>query len=130
MAGYDFSELSKLAADLGSVPRETRPMVRKAVQVTAQKTRDSWRRKLSGSATLPGLPSALSYDIESSAAGVEAEVGFDKGRGQGALGNVSEFGTPTVAPRGFGLASLKENEGDFVRGIELAIDDGLREAGL
>lgn len=130
MANFDFSEINKLAADLGSASRDTKANVRKAVEVTARKVKDSWRDKLKGSSTLPGLPSAVSYDVKSPSGAVEAEIGFDKGRRQGALGNVSEYGTPSVGPRGFGLASLKENEEDFVTGIELAADETLKDADL
>jgi hypothetical protein len=129
VASFDFSELNKLAADLGEVSRTARPNVRKAVQVTAHKVRDSWREKLQGSATLPGLPAALSYDVESNAGGVEAEVGFDK-QGQGNLGVFSEYGSVNNAPRGFGLASLEENQADFVKGILMAVDESLDEGNL
>ncbi|MEV7827506.1 hypothetical protein [Microbacterium enclense] len=130
MADFDFSSLDKLAADLGTVSRDTQKNVRKAVEVTARKVKDSWRDKLKGSSTLPGLPSAVSYDVKSASGAVEAEVGFDKGRRQGALGNVSEFGTPSVGPRGFGLASLEENRGDFEDGIGIALAETLEENGL
>lgn len=130
MADFDFSDLDKLAADLGTVSRDTRKNVRKAVEVTARKVKDSWRDKLKGSSTLPGLPSAVSYDVKSASGAIEAEVGFDKGRRQGALGNVSEFGTPSVGPRGFGLASLEEKQGDFEDGIGKALGETLEENGL
>jgi hypothetical protein len=131
VADFDFSELSKLAADLGTVPQSTQANTRKAVEVTARKVKDSWRNKLRGSEYLPGLPRVVSYDIEQPGGAVEAEVGFTKHSGQGDLGNVSEFGVPgRTGPRGFGLASLKENEEDFVKGIGLAVDDTLKDAGL
>lgn len=130
MADLNFSEIDKLAADLGTVARETQPNVRKALEVTARKVKDGWRDKLKGSATLPGLPGAVSYDIEEPGGSVEAEIGFDKGRRQGALGNVSEFGTPTVGPRGFGLATLEENQEDFIKGISKAAGDTLGDSGL
>lgn len=130
MAEFDFSEIDKLAVDLQTVAKETRPNVRKAVEVTARKVKDGWRDKLKGSSTLPGLPGAVSYDINDVGGAVEGEIGFDKGRRQGALGNVSEFGTPTVGPRGFGLATLEENQEDFVEGISKATADTLGDAGL
>lgn len=131
MADFDFSDITKLAADLGAVSSETQPNVRKAVEVTARKVKDSWRNKLRGSGYLPGLPRVVSYDIEQPGGAVEAEVGFTKHSGQGDLGNVSEFGVPgRTGPRGFGLASLKENEDDFVKGIGLAVDGTLKEADL
>ena len=129
-ASFDFSELNRLAADLEKAGREVRPNVVKATHVTARKIKDRWRDKLKGSSTLPGLPSAVSYDVKSPSGAVEAEIGFDKGRRQGALGNVSEFGTPSVGPRGFGLASLEENQDDYVTGLEKAIDDTLKGNGL
>lgn len=129
MAGYDFSDLDRLAADLGD-GADALPNVKKAVQVTAFKVKTAWRTKLGGSSTLPGLPAALSYDVEADSGSVDAEIGFDKSKFQGPLGNISEFGAPTVAPRGFGLASLEENQADFVTGIEKAIDDTLRDSQL
>lgn len=129
MADFDFSELDKLAADLGDAA-DVIPNVKKAVQVTSNNVKSAWRNKLQGSSTLPALPYAVSYDVEVNAGGVEGEIGFDKDKPQGALGNVSEYGTMNNAPRGFGLASLEENQADFVEGIEKAIDDTLKAAGL
>lgn len=130
MADFDFSDITKLAADLGDVAQSTQKNVRKAVEVTARKVKDSWRDKLKGSSTLPGLPSAVTYDVESSSGAVEGEIGFDKGRRQGPLGTISEFGTPRTGARGFGLASLKENEEDFVDGLGIALGDTLKESNL
>lgn len=130
MADFDFSEIDKLAVDLGSVASQTQPNVHKAVEVTARKVKDAWRDRLKGSAHLRLLPHAVTYDITEPGGAVEGEIGFDKGRKQGPLGNVSEFGTPTVGPRGFGLASLEENQEDFVKGIGLAVGDTLGDAGL
>lgn len=129
MADFDFSELNALAADLGDAA-DALPNVKKAVQVTANNVKTAWRGKLQGSSTLPALPYAVSYDVKADRGGVEGEVGFDKGKPQGPLGNISEFGTMNNPPRGFGLASLEENQADFVRGIETAIDDTLKAAGL
>lgn len=130
MADFDFSEISRLAADLGDAAQGTQKNVRKAVEVTARKVKDSWRDKLKGSAYLPRLPYAVDYDIEERTGGIEAEVGFNKSRKQGPLGTISEFGTPRVGGRGFGLASLKENEEDFVDGIGIALGDALKDSDL
>lgn len=129
MADFDFGDIAKLSADLGKVSDEVVENVVKAVAVTSNRTKKSWQQRLAGSSTLPGLPSAVTYTVTRRAAEVEGEVGFEK-RGQGALGNISEYGSPTVAPRGFGLASLEENTEDFVRGIERAVDDALKDGGL
>ena len=129
MADFDFTDLSKLAADLQNAA-DAVPNVKKATEVTARKVKDAWRDKLKGSSTLPALPYAVTYDTKTTRGAVEGEVGFDKSRPQGPLGNISEFGSVNNAPRGFGLASLEENQADYVTGIERAIDDTLKENGL
>ena len=129
-ASFDYTDLTKLAVDIGAVPGDTSENVRTAVKVSSLNIKNAWKAKLQGSATLPALPNAVTFDMAESAAGVESEIGFDKGRKQGALGNISEYGTPKTAPRGFGLASLNENQEDFERGIEIAIDQALKAAGL
>jgi hypothetical protein len=133
-ADFNYEDLDRLAADLGEVPKKTGPLLRKALEVTSRNVKDSWRSKLNGSRTLPGLPAAVSYDVSTfrgfGASVFQAEIGFDKDKPQGALGNISEYGTPKIAPRGFGHAALQENTGDFEKGIELAVDQALKEAGL
>jgi hypothetical protein len=123
----DLSELDMLAADLGDVGPLAGRFVAAAVTVSARKVKDTWRDKLKGSETLPALPFAVTYDTAVfqgfGITQIKAEVGFDKDRNQGALGNVSEYGTPTVTGRGYGLAALDENKADFDRGIALAAAD-------
>lgn len=132
---FDFSELDRLAADLENAGRGVRPNVRKATEVTARKIKDRWKAKLAaGGGSLKHLPRAVSYDVDTTRVFgvdvVEAEIGPDPSKTQGRLDNISEFGTPTVAPRGYGLASLEENQADYVRGIEMAADETLTENGL
>ena len=47
----------------------------------------------------PALPYAVSYDVSYGLGGVSVEVGPDKSRRQGALGNLLEFGSINNAPR-------------------------------
>lgn len=134
MAGFDFSELDQLAADLGEVPEKAGPNIAKAITVSSIKVKESWQEPLKGSATLPRLPYALSFDITNlQAFGVsviKSEIGFDKEKPQGALGNVSEYGTPTITGRGYGIAALHANEADFVKGLSVALEQTERAAGL
>jgi hypothetical protein len=133
----DFSEIETLASSLGRVPVATTPYLVAALEVAAGKIKDSWRQKLAGSEYFPALPYAVSYDIGSAhrmfglgGSNLMAEIGFDKSRTQGPLGTISEFGTPRTPGRGYGLAALQENQADFEHGVDRAIEDGLREAGL
>lgn len=134
MSDFDFSALDRLAADLGEVPKKTAPFLRKALNVSSIKVKNSWRDKLKGSISFKHLPGAVNYDILTFRGfGVslyQSEIGFDKGRPQGALGNISEYGTATTPPSGFGHAALQENQEDFQYGIEKAVGDALKAAGL
>ena len=130
----DFSELSRLAADLGAVPKTSGPKIRQALEVTSRKVKDAWRDKLKGSSTLPGLPGAVSYEVATfqgfGASVFQSEIGFDRDKSQGRLGSISEYGSINNPPRGFGHAALQENADDFEAGLAIAIEQSLKESGL
>jgi len=131
----DFSEILKLARDIGQVPANSGERLRQATEITSRRIKDAWREKLSGSEQLKHLPRAVDYDLGSGVTRggggeITSEIGFDKARTQGPLGSISEYGTPRTPGRGFGAASLAENEEDFERGVEQAIDESLKELGL
>lgn len=129
----DFSDITKLAADIAEAPREVRPNLRKALEVTSRNIKDAWASKVAGSPGLEGLQGAVSYDVlsdNSSVAPITAEIGFDKSRRQGPLGNISEFGSVHHPPRGYGLAALQENAADFEKGIDIAVEQAMKAAGL
>jgi hypothetical protein len=124
---FDFSELSKLAADLGEIPAKTHTNVRKAVEVTARHVKDDWRDPLSQSEMIPRGAFTVSYDIATDSEGVTAEVGPTvRGRGSHWLGGLIgalEYGTPTTPPTGYGHAALQKNEDDFEKGLAEALKD-------
>lgn len=132
---FDFSELNKLAADLGKVPEASGKNLRKAIEVTARNVRDTARENATGMAHAPAFPHSITYDIEGSGnratgSNLTAEIGPDKSRPQGALGNLIEFGSGNNPPQGIMHGALQENEADFERGVNLAINDALKQAGL
>lgn len=131
---FDFSELDMLAADLGEAAANVGPFVRKAVQVTAHKVRDSWRENATGMLHAPAFPHSITYDMVGfqgfGATVLQAEIGPDKGRRQGALGNLIEFGSRNNPPQGLGHEALQRNEEDFVHGIETAVADAMGTRGL
>lgn len=131
----DFHELDNLAADLGEVAATSGPFIRKAVEVTARKVKDTWRDKLKGEPHLPHAPSAIGYDIKAAPGEVStitAEIGAERGKLQAPIVTVIEFGSPSnnLAPRGFGLAALQANQGDFEHGLDIALRDAEAAAGL
>jgi hypothetical protein len=122
---YDFTDLLKLAADLGRVPSEVAPNVRKAVEVTARHVKDDWSRDAKRSG-LAGYAASVDYELKESRNGVEAEIGPNLGRNQGSFGFVEDAGGGVrSAPQHAGRNAARKNEQDLIDGIEKAIGDFL-----
>lgn len=142
--GYeiDSSDFSKLSADLRAAGAAATPFLRKALEVTGRAIRDTARENATGISNARAFPYSISYDFVGSAGGllgairaggdhvIELEVGPDKDRAQGALGNLLEYGSVNNAPQGIMHGALQANEADFERGIDRAIDDAMKAAGL
>jgi hypothetical protein len=126
----DASEVRALATDLGEVSGNAGTFLRSAIQHTSQLVKSSWQEKASGNVFAPAFPASITYDTVATATEIRSEIGPDKDRPQGALGNLIEFGSVNNPPRGYGQAALEENEDDFERGLSIAIDDALRASGL
>lgn len=130
---FDFTEVTKLSGQLGGVPADSGRYLRKAIEVTARHIDDDWTAPLEGSATVPSGPKSITYDIKGGNAVRGSELSAEIGpvlTGQGPIVGLLEYGTPTTGPRGFGAAALEKNQADFVKGVEIAIDQALKEAGL
>lgn len=134
----DASEVDRLAADLKAVPDGAGRFVRAAVEVSARHVKDGWKDETQGIKGAPRFPFAVTYDIQSfqgfGASVVQAEIGPDKERPQGALGNLIEFGGDTQggldSNRGVGAGEVREVADDFARGVSRALADAERLAGL
>lgn len=90
----DSAELRRLAFDLGNNTAETVLGARKIVEVAAAKIKKGMRDDASGIQHAPAFPASITYDLR----GLSAEIGPDKDRRQGALGNILYFGTSNNAP--------------------------------
>lgn len=155
----DFSELIALHHDLEQVADNAGPHIRKAVEATAFDVKKTAVNKVSKRAMLGQAAAAIDYELKGfqgfGATVLDAEVGYDKGKAGGALGNLIEFGAPNAKPHVLvtkngatravpvkGAAprplnpgnelqqSLAENEDNFEERIDAAIDDALAEWGL
>lgn len=124
------NDFSRLANDLGDVPGNLQKFARKAVEVSARNVKDAWADRLKGSTYVPAGARTIGYDVKASDGQLDAEIGPQLGRRQATIVGILETGTPHTGARGFGLAALHDNQGDFVHGLERAIDDALDEAGL
>lgn len=99
--GVDMSEVNHLAADLIAASFATLPMAEKVLEVGAAKIKKDAQRNIRAAdkaGRLPGYPSSITYDTQTRGTSVSAEVGPDKDRNQGPLGNVLEYGTSDTAP--------------------------------
>ena len=123
---FDFSDLTRLAADLNAVDRRTAPFVRKAVEVSARNVKDNARALAASAFGSHGrrYPYMMQYEMKANRDQVWAEVG-PRDTGQGKLAPIFENeggvpgATPTLKP------ALAATQDDFVRGLQQAIEDGL-----
>lgn len=127
MADFDLhvTGLSELEAALRLAETATPERARKIVAKGALNIKKDWARRWGGIAHAPALPRAISYDTTSSAAEASAEIGPDKGRRQGALGNIIEFGTSKNAPIPGGLPALAAEEPKFVAAMQDLAEEAL-----
>jgi hypothetical protein len=63
-------------------------------------------------------PASISYDVTEGPGVVEAEIGPDKGRPQGPLGNLLEFGSAHNPPHNDGGRALDDEEPRFLAQVE------------
>lgn len=141
----DSSDLSRLAVDLRHVAATSATYLRPTVEVTGRGIRDTARENASGMAHAPQFPGSITYDFVGDSHGggalgafiggrgaydIEMEIGPDKERPQGPLGNLFEFGSINNNPMGIMHGALQAHEGDLERGVTRAIDHSHRAAGL
>jgi hypothetical protein len=143
-ASFDFSELSKLAADLGHVSSNAGPFLRSALERTSRSTKQTAQESVKNdnkSRRWKALPGAIGYDITAKAgaggSSLEAEIGYNKSRygDRAKLGNLREYGAPgadgvPLAPHNDLVNALHANEADFVKGIAEALNDAQKAVGL
>lgn len=127
---FDFSELDTLAATLAGAADGVEDFINPAFHKTSRNIRDSWRDKLAGSEMLPHLGRAITWQVNKSRGAVSAEIGPERGRQQAAFAHLSEFGSTNNPGRGYGLRALEENTDDFIHGLNEAVSDALKRAGL
>jgi hypothetical protein len=96
MATVDTHELDALADDLDEIPAEKRPQFSKVVEKGALNIKNGLRADATGHPTYRYFPTSISYDMTGE---FSAEIGPDKERVQGALGNIIYFGTSKSAPQ-------------------------------
>lgn len=92
------SGLNELQAVLVAAERDVVPEAKKVLSKAALNVKNDARKKASGIRHAPAYPRSIGYDIDWQGTLGRAEVGPDKDKRQGALGNILEYGTVKNAP--------------------------------
>jgi hypothetical protein len=98
-AEFDASEAKALAEVLATAAAGTPEEVRQVVSRGALNIKRDAQRGSRGLKHAPAYPSSITYDISSLPTAISAEIGPDKQRRQGALGNLIEYGSVNNPPR-------------------------------
>jgi HK97 gp10 family phage protein len=94
----EHGDLDRLAADLDEAAKVAPGEARKVVQKGALNIKNGARQRIGRPAHAPAYASSITYDTKETPGGAEAEIGPDKGKRQGALGNLLEYGSINNAP--------------------------------
>lgn len=121
MPAAGLGELRKLQQDLGRVPGRAVPAVTGVVSKGALNIKEDWRKRWSGLSHAPALASAITYDMTAGLGTVGAEIGPDKNKRQGALGNLIEFGSSKNAPQPGGMPALRTEDPKFEAALAAAV---------
>lgn len=111
--------LNALVAELTRAADVAPAEARKVVQRGLFNIKKDWRQRWTGYPHAPRLPYAISYDTKELGGRIEGEVGPDKDKPQGALGNLFEYGSVNNAPIPGGLPALEAERPKY----EKALDD-------
>lgn len=120
-----WSETEALALDLGAAPERVLAGVAQVVAKGALNIKNAWRRSASGLAHAPAYPFSITYDDHVSADGASAEIGPDKDKKQGALGNLIEFGSSKNPPHLDGQKALDAEEPRFIAALEALAEESV-----
>lgn len=129
MIEIDASEVSGLVARLASVPARAVP----AIEAVTHKAANNIKTGLAADAQSSGhykyFAGSITYDRTfSSPVAIEYEVGPDKDRRQGALGNILYFGTSRNGPQLDFEAPIRAEEPRFLTALREAAGETVERA--
>jgi hypothetical protein len=91
-------DLFKIAAQLEVTGLRAPAIATAIITKGAVNIKRDMRADAQGINHAPAFPDSITYDIHQTFTGPEAEIGPDKGKRQGALGNILYFGTSKNGP--------------------------------
>lgn len=112
--GVDTSDLDAWIADLRRADEELPDKTERVVGRGLFNIKRDWKARWTGYAHIPHLPNAINYDVTRHGDDIGGEVGVDKTKRQGPLGNLIEFGSENNAPIPGGLPAIAAEEPKFV----------------
>jgi hypothetical protein len=124
MTEINVRELVQLARVLEENLAEAEPQIAAIVTRGALNVKNGWRANATVTAGRHArrYPSSVSYDVTPIPGGASAEIGPDKGRPQGALGNLLEFGSANNPPHNDGGRALATEAPQFEARVEALTD--------
>lgn len=121
-------DLRSLAHDLTEAPIRAQRDALAVVEHGAVNVKEGWAENAQQSSGrhAPAYPDSISYTLSLAAAlrgDIEAEIGPDKSKRQGPLGNILEFGSPHSAPHNDGGRALQVEAPKFEAALaEVTLD--------
>lgn len=112
------SDLDDLAVALDGAADEAGKRVRPVITRGALNVKTDWKRRWAHLSNAPALPAAITYDTRLTPTGAAAEIGPEKERRQGALGNLIEYGSVNNAPHPGGRPAAAAEEPRLARALE------------
>ena len=97
MPDFDHRELDALAREFLAAPAQVIPKLVPTANRAGLNIKRVMQKDASGHRHLPGLSSAVEYDVDVRPMSLTVEVGFRK-EGQGNLANIAAFGTSKNPP--------------------------------
>lgn len=94
----DASQVKLLAADLGAASFAATGKAMAITERGALNVKNKARELAPKGPHTPAYAASITYDMRYTLASITAEIGPDKGRPQGALGNIFEYGTGDTPP--------------------------------
>lgn len=142
----DAQEFDKLRGDVSRFPQDAMPIFRRAAVDVAGQVKDTARQNATGMAHAPAFPYSITYDFAGDSHGggalgafigadfgrydIVMDIGPDKDRAQGDLGNLIEFGSVNNPPQGIMHGALQAHEADWERAVDQATEEAMKAIGL
>jgi hypothetical protein len=114
----EHGDLDRLVADLDKAASKMPGEAEKVVAKGALNIKTGAQRRIGRPAHAPAYGSSITYDMRTDMGGPAAEIGPDKSRRQGALGNLLEYGSVNNSPIPHIRPSVDEELPRFEKAME------------